>query len=116
MHSRGHAWGACVVGGMHGRGCAWQGQHGQQEGHAWQGACMAGSMHGRGMAGACMVGACMVGGMHGRVCMAGGMHCRGACVVGGGVRGRYHEIWSMSKRYASYCNAFLFSHGLDRKF
>ena len=41
---------------------------------------------------------------------------RGACVVapggvrgssGGGVRGFFHEIRSMSGRYASYWNAFL---------
>ena len=46
-----------MAGGVHGRGCAWQGafiaggMHGR--GHAWQGACMAEEM-------------CMVGGMHGR--------------------------------------------------
>ena len=59
-------------------------------------------------------GACMVG----RHVWQGGVHCRGACVAGG-VRGsggvcgthapgRYYEIWSMSGRYASYWNAFLF--------
>ena len=40
MHGRegGHAWrGACMVGGMHGRG------------HAWQGACVVGGIHGRGV-------------------------------------------------------------------
>ena len=31
--------GVCVVGGMHGKGCAWQG------GHAWHGACMAHMPH-----------------------------------------------------------------------
>ena len=43
MHGRGHAWwevcawqGACMVGGIHGRGAA------------WQGVCMAGGMHGGG--------------------------------------------------------------------
>ena len=69
-------------------GCAW--------GRAWRGgACMAGGMHGRGpcMAGVCMAGdmagcvcgrgVCMVGGMCG-----GGMHGRGrawqgACMAGG---------------------------------
>ena len=59
------AGGACVVGGMHDRGCVW-----------W-GVCMAGGIHGR-------------GGMHGRghvwqgACMAGGVcMARGACVAGG---------------------------------
>ena len=64
--ARGMHWGgACMVGGMHGRG------------HAWQGACMAGGMHGRGHAwqGACMVGACMARGhaWRGGVCMVGEM-------------------------------------------
>ena len=42
------------------------------------------------------------------------MHGRGACVVAGGVHGGrgvcvgYDEIRSMSGRYASYWNAFLF--------
>ena len=47
----------------------------------------------------------------------GGMHgFRGACVVAGGVHGGrgacmgYDEIRSMGGRYASYWNAFLFSH------
>ena len=35
--------GACVVGDMHGRGCAWQGE-------CVQGGCMAGGMHGIGHA------------------------------------------------------------------
>ena len=53
--------GACVAGGMHGRG------------HVWQGACMAG--------GACVAwGPCMVGG---GMCGREGVHGRGACVVGG---------------------------------
>ena len=90
--------GACVAGGMRGRG------------HAWQGACVVGGMHGRGACiiwgcvwqGACMVGACMAGGMHGRgACVA------GVCVWQGGMHGRYYEIQSMSRRYASYWNAFL---------
>ena len=39
----------------------------------------------------------LLGGMHG----CGGMRgCRGACVG-------YDDIWSMSRRYASYWNAFL---------
>ena len=39
----GHAWqGVCMAGGMHGRGCVWQGvMHGKGEcitrGYAWQG-------------------------------------------------------------------------------
>ena len=61
--------GACMAGGMHGRGRAWQG------GHAWWGACMTGGMHGRG---ACMVGECVAGGMHDRgACMVGSMHGSG---------------------------------------
>ena len=60
MHGRGHAWeGACVAGGMRGRGacmagdvvgCVWWGEHGW--GCAWQGACMVDGvgMHGRGHA------------------------------------------------------------------
>ena len=98
--------GVCVAG-----GCAWQ-----VEGHAWgggmcgKGACMAGGMHGRGM--------CDRGGMHGRrhTWQVGGMHNRGhvwqgACMAGGCawqgcVAGG--QIRSMSGRYASYWNAFLF--------
>ena len=64
-------------------------------GCAWQGACI----HGRGEHGR---------GMHGRGCVVGG------CVVRGpawhaGPTGRYYEIRSMSGRYASYWNAFLFN-------
>ena len=75
--------GACMAGGVHGRG------------HAWQGACMAG-------------GVCVAGGVHGRgACMA------GACVAGGAFMlpptTRYYEIQSMSGRYASYWNAFFSS-------
>ena len=104
----GCAWcGACVVGGMHGGGHVRQGAY--MGGHVWQG-----DMHGGGHAlpGACMVGgrghvwqgeACMAGGMHG-----GGMRGRGHVWWGRGVRGRYYEIRSMSGRYASYWNAFLF--------
>ena len=80
-----------VVGGMHG---CW-GECVVAGGSVWllggmcgcQGVCMvAGGMHG--CQGACMV----VGGMHG---------CRGACIG-------YDEIRSMSGRYESYWNAFLF--------
>ena len=89
---RGSAWqgacvarGACVVGGVHGRLHMWQGE-----------ACMAGGMHGRGhvwQRDMCGRGTYMAGGgMHGRgVCVGGGMHgngcvclCgRGACMAGG---------------------------------
>ena len=84
-----HGGGACMAGGMYGRGC------------------VAGGMHGRGWW-ACMVGSCMAEGMHGGrsvagvVCMAGGRHVWHAPVPG-----RYYEIWSMSGRYASYCNCIL---------
>ena len=53
-------------------------------------------------------GACMAGG----VCGRGGMCSRGVCMVGG-MRGRYYEIRSMSGRYASYWNAFLFDNFCD---
>ena len=57
--------GACVAGGMHGRGVCGSGRLLCGRGYAWQGACMAGDMHGRG---ACMAGgACMTGG----TCVAG---------------------------------------------
>ena len=76
----------CVVGGMHGRGMCGGGMHGRGcawWGHVWQeGMHVKGDMRGRGVHG----GGCMVGGMH----------------------GRYYEIRSMSGRYASYWNAFLF--------
>ena len=117
----GHAW--LLAGGV----CAWLlrgGMHGCSGGHAWLlgGACVVapGGMHGCSR-GACVVapgghawllwGACMVapGGVHG--CSEGhAWLLRGACVVArGGVRGFFDEIRSMSGRYASYWNAFLFS-------
>ena len=107
--------GVCGCGGMRGSG-----------GHAW----LQGGMHGcrGGMQGTCMVaGGCMVawgwcawlqGGMHGcgghvwlqEACMvAGGCGCEGVCMVAGGVCVGYDKIRSMSGRYASYWNAFLFS-------
>ena len=71
------AGGACVAGGMHGRGvmclvgvCVWQGEHAW-----WRGACMAG-------------GACMP--------HTPPLH-----------PSRYYEIRSMNGQYASYWNAFL---------
>ena len=83
---RGFIWGACVVllGGM--RGFIWGG-------HVW---FYWGGMHGF------IWGACMV--------LSGGAAC---VVLSGGVRGfssffGYNEIRSMSGRYASYWNAFLF--------
>ena len=108
VHRGGHAWlpgRACVVAG----GCAWLpgGMHGCWE-HVWLlGVCMVAGGH-----------AWLLGGVHG--CQ--GMHgCRGACVAVG-VRGcgvcawwqggacvGYDEIRSMSGRYASYWNAFLFN-------
>ena len=41
--------------------------------------------------------------------VAGSVWLWGACVVAGGACIEYDEIWSMSRRYASYWNAFLFS-------
>ena len=90
----GHAW-LLPGGGMCGcsRGCAWLLQGG---------ACIValGGMHGF-IRGACMV---LLGGMRGFIW--------GACMVlfGGGMCGffGYNEIRSMSGRYASYWNAFLF--------
>ena len=110
-------WGACMAGGVHGRvgPCV-----------AEEGACMAeGGKHGRGAcmaAGMCMAGVCMAeGGMHGRgghvwqgACMAGGGHSwQEMCMAGGHAwhicpPPRYYEIRSMSGRYASYWNAYLF--------
>ena len=104
----GHAW--LLWGGM--RGCS-------------RGVCMValgGGMHG--YSGGGMRG-CSRGGMRGCLggaCVVAPGGCawllRGACMVaprgvrgssgGGGVRGFFHEIRSMSGRYASYWNAFLF--------
>ena len=86
-----------------------------------QGACMVvGGVHG--CRGACVVvggmhgcrGGVVVGGMHGYgehawlweggACVAAGGH---AWLLGGACIG-HDEIWSMSGRYASYWNAFLF--------
>ena len=100
--------GACMVaGGMHAGG-------------AWLLGGMRGCWGVHGCWGACVV----VGGVHaygGCAWLPGGVHgCRGACVVAGGacvvgglcvVAGGcigYDEIRSMSGRYASYWNAFLF--------
>ena len=93
-------WGACVVAGVCVvAGCwghAWlpgghaglQGECALLGGHAW----LPGGVHGCG-GHVWLLGACVV---------AGGMcGCRGACMG-------YDEIRSMSGRYASYWNAFLF--------
>ena len=130
VHGGGHAWqgvymaGACMAGGMHGRGvcmaeggvhgrgvCVAGGMHGRggmcgRGRHAWQGACMA--------AGACVAGACMAGGVHGRghvwqggqwACVAGGMHGRGSCVadITRYVAGSTHPTGSLMQ-IAGYCS------------
>ena len=87
--------GACKLGGMHGRRCAWQGgvhsrgiMHGGR--HVWQRVCMADPG---------------VLWQPNRACVGGGMHCMGVMhgkrsvhgrgqVGGGGMRGRYYEIWN----------------------
>ena len=72
-------------------------------GHVWRGG-------GRALRGLYMVGVCMVGGMHGGGSMHGGGNAWwGACMLCM-PPGRYygHGIRSMSGRYASYWNAFLF--------
>ena len=106
------AGGACMAGGMHGRGCAWWGC-------AWQGVYMVGVCMAECM---CCRGACMAGGMCGRgACIAGGMHGRGVCMAGGQAWQRGHA-WQgcvCGKRacmtgdthgrrdgHASYLNAF----------
>ena len=81
----------------------------------WQGACMAGGhvwqqwgMHGRGAChagGHACQGACMAGGMPGRGhAWHGCASQRGGFMAEGGVRG----MLSISGRYVSYWNAFLF--------
>ena len=81
------------------------------EGHAW---LLWGGMHG------CSGGACVVAPGGGHAWLLGGGVCgfirRGHAwfYLGGGMRGvfsfsGYNEIRSMSGRYASYWNAFLFS-------
>ena len=60
--------------------------------------------------GVCVAGGCMAGGacMAGEhVCVTGGHAWRGG-VCHACPPGRYYEIRSMSGRYASYWNAFLF--------
>ena len=98
----------CSQGGVAPRGCAWLlpgGTRGCSGGCAWLlwGACVVaprGGMHGcsRGDMRGCSWGACMVA-LGGRAWLLLG---------GGGVRGFFDEIRSMSGRYASYWNPFLF--------
>ena len=96
---------ACVKNAVHSGECVWQGGgvHGM-------GVCIVGDMRGRGCA--WQGGACMVGG----ACVTGGHVWQGGHAWQGGVRGRYYEIRSMSGRYATYWNAFLFKYdvfGID---
>ena len=102
---RGCSRGACVA--ALGRGAwllpgghvwlLWGGMHGCSGGHKW----LLGGMRG------CSRGACVVA--RGRAWLL-----PGGCLVlpggGGGVRGVFHEIRSMSGRYASYWNTFLFNY------
>ena len=84
VHGRGHAWQrTCMEGcawqrGVNGGGCAWQGVCGKGtcmaeghawQGHAWQGACVAGGHVWQGGICGRGEGACIVG-----ACMAGSMH------------------------------------------
>ena len=101
--SGGHAWllpggvCGCSQGGMH--GCSWGGGQAcmvAPSGGVW---LLWGGVHG------CSWGVCMVapgGGMCG--CSEGGH----AWLLGGGMRGFFDEIRSMSGWYASYWNAYLF--------
>ena len=109
-----------VIHSVHRGGRAWF----YSGGHAWfySGACVV--LFG----GACVVlfgGACVVlfGGVRGFIRGVCVVLFGGACMVlfGGGMRGfssffGYNEIWSMSGRYASYWNAFLFTSGSSIKF
>ena len=119
----GHVWlwgcvcgcgGVCMVAG----GPAWL----QGSMHGCGGVCMvAGDMHGcighALLQGAYVVAGGMLGcrgvhGCQGRGCawLLGGMcGCQGVCVVAWGACIGYDEIRSMSGRYASYWNAFLFT-------
>ena len=91
-----------MLGGMHGRGHAWQGVH------AWQG-----GMHGRGCA---WQGACMAGGHAWQRGVHGTRHAwQGACMAGGHAwQGGMHGIRSMSGRYTSCWNALLFNISICR--
>ena len=95
----------------------WGGMHGWQGGmHGCWGVCGCGGHAWLAGGHAWLVGACMVaGGMHG--CGGHAWLAGGACIVGGGMCGcrgaciGYDEIQSMSGRYASYWNAFLWYDG-----
>ena len=91
----GHAW--LLVGGMH--GCWWGACVVAGGGHAW---LLVGSVNG------CWQGghAWLLGGMPG--CWWGVHGWWGACMAAGGPCLGYDEIQSMSGRYASYWNAFLY--------
>ena len=83
----------CMAGGMHGRGVYMaRGMHGW--GHVWQGDKCGGG------------GACVAGG---GACVVGGHAWQGASMAGH-AHLRYYKIWSMSRQYASYWNAFLSLH------
>ena len=100
---------ACMARGEH---VWWGGMHGRRAcmagGHAWPG----GMWRGCAWLGGCAWGVCMLGGMcawwEEGTCMAGGHTRWGACMTCI-PPGRYYSytIWSMSRRYASYWNAFL---------
>ena len=128
------------LGGVH--GCSWGGAWLLRRGACM--VAPRGGMHGcsRGGMCGCSVGACMVAprgrgwghvwllwgghawllrgvGMRGCSWGGGGMHgCSGGwevCVVAlGGMHGFFDEIWSMSRQYASYWNAFLlYAHSVN---
>ena len=110
----GHAW--LYRGGMHGcsRGAcvvAQGGVRGCSGGHAW---LLRGGMHGCSRGGACVVAlgehAWLLGGHAWLLGGLRGWSWGGAWFFWGGegVRGFFYEIRSMSGRYASYWNAFLF--------
>ena len=90
--------GGVLAGGVHGRGCLWQGTYIGGVcggGHACLGACVAGSV--------CVAWGGMCGGVHAwhrGVWWGHAWHTR--------TPSRYYEMRSMSRRYASYWNAFLF--------
>ena len=95
-----------LPGGMHGcsRGCVWL---------LLGGACVVAP---GGAGGACMVapGGAYVVALGGHAWLLGGRHAwllpgGHAWLLGGGMHGFFDEIRSMSGRYASYWNAFLFA-------
>ena len=85
------AGGVCMAGGVHGRGCA------------WQGVCM-GGMHGRGgvcgrvgayMKGACMTGVCVWGGAGETATAVGGTHPTGMHSCGTMSLASLLKTWTM---------------------